>query len=80
MTGKTDRPANDAHLMHLVQFVHLLRGVFGRDARTTDLPRVNVSSRERVVTLHGDLDPEQRRAVYEVACGVSGVEKVVSKL
>ena len=67
-------PANDAHLAQLV------RGELGRNPATRDMPRVNVSSCKRVVTLHGGLDAEQERAVCEAARGVEGVREVVSKL
>ena len=67
-------PANDAHLAQLV------RGELGRNPATRGVPRVNVSSCERVVTLHGELDADQARAVRETARGVEGVRRVVSKL
>lgn len=67
-------PANDAHLAQLV------RGELGSNPATRDVPRVNVSSCERVVTLHGDLTEGQERAVCEASRGVEGVRQVVSKL
>ena len=67
-------PANDAHLVQLV------REALGRDPRTRDLPRINVSSCGLIVTLHGSLLPEQSRAVLEIVRGVDGVRDVVCKL
>lgn len=67
-------PANDAHLAQLV------RGELGRNPATRGMPRVNVSSCKRVVTLHGKLTADEERAVCEAARGVEGVQRVVSKL
>ena len=67
-------PANDAHL---VQLVH---GALGRDTRTRELPRINVSSCKFVVTLHGSLSHEQRLEACEVIRSVSGVREVVCKV
>lgn len=67
-------PANDAHLAQLV------RGELRSNPATRDVPRVNVSSCKRAVTLHGNLDAGQERAVCEAARGVEGVREVVSKL
>lgn len=67
-------PANDAHLAQLV------RGELGSNPETRNLPRVNVSSCERAVTLHGNLTADEERAVCEAARGVEGVREVVSKL
>jgi len=53
--------ANDALLVQLV------RGSLGRDAKTHDLPRPNVSSCKFVVTLHGYArGPEECYALEEV--------------
>ena len=68
-------PPNDAHLIQLV------RGVFGRVERTRGMPRPNVSSCKRIVTLHGiSRGPEERRAVEEAVRRVPGVRGVVNKL
>lgn len=67
-------PANDAHLAQLV------RAKLGRNPATRDVPRVNVSSCKRVITLHGDLTADEERAVCEAAREVEGVREVVSKL
>ena len=68
-------PPNDAHLIQLV------RGALGRVERTRGLPRFNVSSCKRIVTLHGtSRDPEERRAVEEAERRVPGVRGVVNKL
>jgi hypothetical protein len=68
-------PPNDAHLIQLV------RGVLGRVERTRGMPRPNVSSCERIVTLHGiSRGPEERRAVEEAVRRVPGVRGVVNKL
>ena len=68
------RPANDTHLAQLV------RGELGRNSSARDMPRVNVSPCERVVTLHGDLTADEERVACEAARGVEGVREVVSKL
>jgi osmotically-inducible protein OsmY len=66
---------NDAHLIQLV------RGALGRDERTRGMPRSNVSSCKRIVTLHGiSRGPEERRAVEEAVRRVPGVRGVVNKL
>jgi osmotically-inducible protein OsmY len=68
-------PPNDAHLIQLV------RGVLGRVDRTRGMPRPNVSSCKRIVTLHGiSRGPEERRAVEEAVRRVPGVRGVVNKL
>ena len=68
-------PPNDAHLIQLV------RGALGRVDRTRGLPRPNVSSCKRIVTLHGiSRDPEERRAIEEAVRRVPGVRGVVNKL
>ena len=68
-------PPNDAHLIQLV------RGALGRDERTRGMPRPNVSSCKRIVTLHGiSRGPEERRAVEEAVRRVPGVRGVVNKL
>lgn len=68
-------PPNDAHLIQLV------RGVLGRVERTRGMPRPNVSSCKRIVTLHGiSRGPEERRAVGEAVRRVPGVRGVVNKL
>ena len=68
-------PLNDAHLIQLV------RGALGRDERTRGMPRPNVSSCKRIVTLHGiSRGPEERRAVEEAVRRVPGVRGVVNKL
>jgi len=68
-------PPNDAHLIQLV------RGILGRDERTRGMPRPNVSSCKRIVTLHGiSRGPEERRAVEEAVRRVPGVRGVVNKL
>lgn len=68
-------PPNDAHLIQLV------RGVLGRVERTRGMPRPNVSSCKRIVTLHGiSRGPEERRAVEEAVRRVPGVRGVVNKL
>ena len=67
--------ANDALLVQLV------RGALGKDAKTRDLPRPNVSSCEFVVTLHGHVGaPEERFAIEEVAHRLPGVRGVVNKI
>ena len=67
--------ANDAFLVQLV------RGALGKDAKTRDLPRPNVSSCEFVVTLHGSVrTPEERYAIEEVARRLPGVRGVVNKI
>jgi osmotically-inducible protein OsmY len=69
-------PPNDAHLIQVV------RGALGRDERTRrGLPRPNVSSCKRIVTLHGiSRGPDERRAVEEAVRCVPGVLGVVNKL
>ena len=68
-------PPNDAHLIQLV------RGVLSRVERTRGMPRPNVSSCKRIVTLHGiSRGPEERRAVEEAVRRVPGVRGVVNKL
>ena len=68
-------PPNDAHLIQLV------RGALGRDERTRGMPRPNVSSCKRIVTLHGiPRGPEECRAVEEAIRRVPGVRGVVNKL
>ena len=68
-------PPNDAHLIQLV------RGVLGRVERTRGMPRPNVSSCKRIVTLHGiSRGPEEGRAVEEAVRRVPGVRGVVKKL
>lgn len=63
--------ANDAHLIQLV------RTALGRDSRTRNLPRLNVSSCKFVVTVHGSIgSAEEARAVCEVIRGVPGVREV----
>ena len=73
--AETPAPPNDAHLVQLV------RGALGRDELTRGLPRLNVSSCKRIVTLHGfPHDTEERRAVEEAVRRVPGVRGVVNKL
>ena len=68
-------PPNDAHLIQLV------RGALGRDERTRGMPRPNVSSCKRIVTLHGiSRGAEELRAVEEAVRRVPGVRGVVNKL
>ena len=68
-------PPNDAHLIQLV------RGVLGRVERTRGMPRPNVSSCKRIVTLHGiSRGPEERRAVEEALRRVPGGRGVVNTL
>ena len=68
-------PPNDAHLIQLV------RGVLGRVERTRGMPRPNVSSCKRIVTLQGiSRGPEELRAVEEAVRRVPGVRGVVNKL
>jgi osmotically-inducible protein OsmY len=67
--------ANDALLVQLV------RGSLGKDAKTRELARANVSSCKFVVTLHGRAQgPEERRAIEEVVRRVPGVRGVVNKM
>ena len=67
--------ANDALLVQLV------RGALGKDAKTRDLPRPNVSSCEFVVTLHGSVrTPEERYAIEEVTHCLPGVRGVVNRI
>ena len=76
LSGSTGVPlANDALLVQLV------RGALGKDAKTRDLPRPNVSSCEFVVTLHGRVGaPEERYAIEEVVRRLAGVQGVVNKI
>ena len=68
-------PPNDAHLIQLV------RGALGRDERTRGMPRPNVSSCKRIVTLHGiTRGPGERGAVEEAVRRVPGVRGVLNKL
>ena len=67
--------ANDALLVQLV------RGSLGKDAKTRELARPNVSSCKFVVALHGRAQgPEERRAIEEVVRRVPGVRGVVNKM
>jgi len=67
--------ANDALLVQLV------RGSLGKDAKTRELARPNVSSCKFVVTLHGCAQgPEERDAIEEVVRRVPGVRGVVNKM
>jgi len=67
--------ANDALLVQRV------RGPRGKDAKTRELARPNVSSCKFVVTLHGRAQgPEERRAIEEVVRRVPGVRSVVNKM
>jgi osmotically-inducible protein OsmY len=66
-------PANDALLIQLV------RGALGR--RSRGVPRINVSSCSRVVTLHGTASSAEERDGIEAAVrAVPGVRDVVNKL
>jgi osmotically-inducible protein OsmY len=66
---------SDAHLAQLV------RGSLGRIARRRGVARINVSSCEGVVTLHGVVpDQEDRRLLEEAARRTPGVRGVVDKL
>ncbi len=66
---------NDALLVQLV------RGSLGKDAKSRELARPNVSSCKFVVTLHGRAQgPEERRAIEEVVRRVPGVRGVVNKV
>ncbi len=72
-TGAT--VANDALLIQLV------RASLGRDAKTRDLARPNVSSCKFVVTLHGCVRlPEERRIIEEAVRRVPDVRGVVDKM
>jgi osmotically-inducible protein OsmY len=67
--------ANDALLVQLV------RGSLGKDAKTRELARPNVSSCKFVVTLHGCArEPEERRAIEEAVRRVPGVRDVMNKM
>lgn len=65
--------ANDADLVQRV------RSSLGRDSRIRGL-RPNVSSCELVVTLHGRMGEEERRAVEEAVRRVAGVRDVANKI
>lgn len=73
--SSTNAPANDAHLIQLV------RTALGREAALRDEPRLNVSSCGMVVSLHGVVRGQERRALAEEVSGsVRGVEGVINKL
>ena len=68
-------PANDALLIQLV------RGALGRRGFPAGSPRINVSSCERVVTLHGLASSDEERGEIEgVVRSVQGVRNVFNKL
>ncbi|MGF1471537.1 MAG: BON domain-containing protein [Rubrobacteraceae bacterium] len=68
-------PSNDAHLVQLV------RGALGEGNRGKAFPRINVSSCEFVVTLHGVVpDPGVRSGIEGVVRAVPGVQGVINKL
>ncbi len=69
------RVATDALLVQLV------RSSLGKDAKTRELERPNVSSCKFVVTLHGcTREPEERRAIEEAVRRVPGVRDVMNKV
>ncbi|MBA3472922.1 MAG: BON domain-containing protein [Rubrobacter sp.] len=58
-----------------------MRGSLGKDAKTRELARPNVSSCKFVVTLHGcSQGPEERDAIEEAVRRVPGVRDVVNKI
>ncbi|MGI9049555.1 MAG: BON domain-containing protein [Rubrobacteraceae bacterium] len=61
--------------------VQLVRGALGREPRSVDLSRINVSSCGFVVTLHGVVaHPDDRITIEGVVGKVPGVLGVESKL
>jgi len=73
--GKGDVPPNDAHLVQLV------RGALGRGGRLRGVPRINVSSCEFVVTLHGSVgDMKEKQEIEATVRAVPGVRDVMNRL
>ena len=67
--------ANDALLVQLVQ------SALGREVEMRGLPRLNISSCEFVITLHGCVrEPEERHAIEEAVRQVPGVRGVVNRI
>ena len=61
--------------------MQLVRGALGKDAKTREFTRPNVSSCKFFVTLHGRAqESEERDAIEEVVRRVPGVRGVVNKI